>query len=337
MKQISLFSCVAVAAMLVSIASCKKEEIKTSVNLEPALQQESYSSLEWDESYHPYSGTKAGNSSIEMAVTIPNIYIGAVYEGATVNDMTFRPIKKVLDPIDIAYSFPRYFFDTIERPSYSSMIRSMNAAIDSPAFTGKQLQSFEYDFRQFTSYSELKLAFGANINIANIFKLDASANYEKIKAKSGLFARVVQKNFSVVMDYPYDGNIFANDDDYYAVASKDPVYVNSIVYGRMGIIAIESEASYESLKTAFKAALTVGKFGGELNLSTENKTILENATIRILISGGAGADVAQTFEGFDKFSEFIVNGGEFSAETPGVPIFFTANRVEDDSVFTSLF
>lgn len=337
MKHLNLFGCAAVAAMLVSVASCNKEEIQTPVNNEPVPQQESYSSLEWDESYHPYSDTKAGNSSMEMAVTISNIYVGAVYEGATINDLSFRPIKKKLDPIDVAYSFPRYFFDTIERPSYSSMLRSLNAAIESPAFSGKQLESFEYDFRQFNSYSELKLAFGANVNVANIFNIDASANHEKIKAKSGLFARVVQKNFSVVMDYPYDGNVFENDDDYYEVAQKDPVYVNSITYGRMGIIAIESEYSYEELKAAFKASLTVGKFGGELNLSAENKDILEKATIRTLISGGAGADVCQVFNGFDKFAEFIANGGEFTRDTPGVPIFFTANRVVDDSVYTSSF
>lgn len=337
MKHLNLFGCAAVAAMLVSVASCNKEEIQTPVNNEPVPQQESYSSLEWDESYHPYSDTKAGNSSMEMAVTISNIYVGAVYEGATINNLSFIPIKKKLDPIDVTYSFPRYYFDTIERPSHSSMVKSLQAAIDSPYFSGKQLESFEYDFRQFTSYNELKLAFGANVDVANIFKIDASANYEKIEAKSGLFARVVQKNFSVIMDYPYDGNVFENDDDYYGVAQKDPVYVNSITYGRMGIIAIESEASYESLKAAFKAALTVGKFGGELNLSAENKSILEQATIRTLVTSGASDDVCQVFNGFDKFAEFIVNGGEFTRETPGSPIFFTANRVEDDSVYRSSF
>lgn len=337
MKHLNLFGCAAVAAMLVSVASCNKEEIQTPVNNEPVPQQESYSSLEWDESYHPYSDTKAGNSSMEMAVTSANVYLSAVYEGASINDLSFKRISGALDPIEVTYTFPRYYFDTIDRPTKSSVGRSLQAAINSPYFSGKQLESFEYDFRQFTKYNELKLAFGANVNVANIFKLDASANYDKINAKSGLFARIVQKNFSVIMDYPYDGNVFADDDRYYEVASKDPVYVNSITYGRMGIIAIESEYSYEELKTAFKAALTVGKFGGELNLSAENKELLEKATIRILISGGAGADVCQTFTGFDKFSEFIVNGGEFTAETPGVPIFFTANRVVDDSVYTSSF
>lgn len=313
--------------MLLSIASCKKEDSKNPVDNDP---------VQPEEPVQPGGTTGHGsyrNSSSEMAVTIPDIYIGAVYEGASINDLTFKAIEKTLDPIEISYTFPRYYFDSIENPSYSSMVESMNAAISSPYFSGKQLESFYADnCRQFSNYSELKLAFGADVDIAKIFNLDESANSDKIKAKTGLCAGIVQKNFSIIMDYPYEGNVFANDDDLNAVASTNPVYVNSITYGHMAIVAIESESSFKSLEAAFRAAITADKVGGELNISPENKEILKNSTIRIYI-----CDDAKTFTGFDKFHDFIASLGKFTAENPGRPIFFTANRVEDNSGFWTSF
>lgn len=59
--------------------------------------------------------------------------------------------------------------------------------------------------------------------------------------------------------------------------------------------------------------------------------------MRLFVSGGIGQDVAQIVEGYDKFNEFIVNGGEFTKEVPGVPIFFTTNYAEDNSVFRTSF
>lgn len=326
--------------MLVSVASCNKEEIQTPVNNEPIPQQESYSSLEWDESYHPYSDTKAGNSSAEMVVTQDvnkSLHIGAVYTGASINDLSFKRINYRLDPIDISYTFPRFYIDHIERPSPSTYFTSFQNALNSPYFSGKQVQAFEYDFKQFTSYNELKLAFGANVDIKGIFNLSDSLNYDKVKQKTGLFARVLQQNFSVIMDYPYEGNVFANDDDYYKVASKDPVYVNSITYGRMAIIAIESEYSYEALKNAFKASLSLKVVNADLNESNESKEIMDKAEIKLYVWGGAGLETMKLHEGASALSDWIMSGGEFTRENPGVPILFTANRVEDDSTFRTTF
>ena len=60
-------------------------------------------------------------------------------------------------------------------------------------------------------------------------------------------------------------------------------------------------------------------------------------SIKIFISGGKGQDVAKIVEGYNEFKNFIVNGGEFTRDVPGVPIFFTANYAVDNSVFKTTF
>lgn len=298
------------------------------------------SSLKWDVSYHPseFETTRAEiNHSNEMAVISDNVFVGAVYTAKSVEDLVYSWIPNDVKPINVAYTFPRYFFDEIQRPSVSGMYRSLNKAIESPNFIGKQSLSFEYDYKEFSYYRELKLAFGANVNILGLFKLDASLSNQKIRSKSGLFARVVQKNFSVIMDYPIGGNIFKNESDLNAVLAKEPVYVNSIIFGRMAIIAIESNYEYNELKAAFQASLTAGKIGVELDISAEYKKILQDAQMKLLVSGGDNQQVAKILEGYNEFKNFIIEGGEFTKEVPGVPIFFTANYVQDNSVFNTSF
>lgn len=296
-------------------------------------------SLDWDVSYHPnLAETRANeNHSHEMAVVNNNVFVGAVYTAASVNDLTFLWVPNQVKPIDVAYTFPRYYFDQIQRPSVVGMYRSLSKAVQSSSFTGKQSLSFEYDYRQFSYYQELKLAFGANVNIAGLFKLDASVGSTKINSKSGLFARIVQKNFALIMDYPIGGNIFQNESDLSSLLPSEPLYVNSIIFGRMAIIAVESSYEYDELKVAFQAALTAGKIGAELNISAEHKKILEESQMKICVSGGAGQEVAKIVEGYHEFKNFIISGGEFTTDVPGVPIFLTANYVRDNSVFNTTF
>ena len=333
------------AILLLIFASCSKEDLEYS-DISESSSDKIYTpdpiiipskTLDWDESFHPYGIISKGqNQSSEIAITSVNLFIGGVYTAA-INDLTINPINKPVKSISVAYTFPGFFTDVIPTPGVVSMYTSLGKAVESPKFSGQQSLSFEYDFRQFSYYNEMKLAFGGNINIFNILKIDATYESGKIKQKTGLFARILQKNFSVIMDYPTDGNIFKNQSDLAATSHLSPVYINSVTFGRMGIISIESESNYEEVKKAFKLALTVKAVGGELQLDATSKELLEKAEIRILVYGGAGSEVAKLVMGFDKFQEFIVNGGEFSKEVPGVPIFFTCNYASDNSIFSTSF
>lgn len=334
------------AILLLIFSSCSKEDLKYS-DISESSSGNIYipdpiiipsKSLDWDESYHPNDMISKGqNQSSEMAITSVNLFIGGVYTAASINDLTISPINKPVKSISVAYTFPGFFTDIIPTPGVVSMYTSLGKAVESPKFSGQQSLSFEYDFRQFSYYNEMKLAFGGNVNIFNILKIDATYENGKIKQKTGLFARVLQKNFSVIMDYPTNGNIFKNESDLAATSHLSPVYINSVTFGRMAIISIESESNYEEVKKAFKLALTVKTVGGELQLDDTSRELLEKAEIRILVYGGAGSEVAKLVMGFDKFQEFIVNGGEFSKEVPGVPIFFTCNYASDNSIFSTTF
>ena len=79
------------------------------------------------------------------------------------------------------------------------------------------------------------------------------------------------KNFTIDMDLPADGNIFKNNSDLALTNGKNPVYISSVTYGRLGIISIESNASYNEVNFALKAALTAGIVNGSLNIDSNSK------------------------------------------------------------------
>ncbi len=325
-------------AIMFFISSCSKEEIDLGVRNSDngRAQTQVKSEWEWDESYHPNAGTRSVNESYEFVpVGIKNVYTGMILKGEELNKGKMVPITEKADPLGLVFTVPSFYIGWLQQPNYTSYMREFRNALQDEDFSGQQIEEFEYDLKQFSKYSEMKLAFGANVDICSILKISGSVESNNIKYKTGLFARVCQKNFDAVIDYPDDGNIFSNN----AKLSTYPnaAYINSITYGRMAIISIESDSSYSSVKSAFKVALNLKKVNGEVSMDVQAKKILQEADIKIWIRGGNGADVVKTIAGFDEFANFIVNGGTFSKDVPGQPIFCTANRADDNSAFAVQF
>lgn len=321
---------------LTLVFSCSNQEVSLQT-----ISTEENNPYKWDESFHVNSSTRASESPNEAYEFVPDgltsgVYPGLVLSGSSISAPPLRPtaLSTLKDSIDVCFDMPGYYCERIY-PRGTSYKNALNHALKSPDFSGEQLEQFEYDLKQFSRYDEMKLAFGANVNVAKILRLDASYDKTKIKHKTGLFARVYQRNFTATMDYPSDGNLFKNNNDLNSFS--DDVYINSIVYGRLAIISIESDSSYNDVKSAFKASLNIGKFGGEASLDVKSKKILDNSDVHVYILGGEGNTAAQTFSGISKFMDFITSGGVFSKNKPGVPIYITTNYLKDNSICVSHF
>ena len=325
-----------VSAFLISSCTTDEYDFEVSKSDDKTAQAQVKGEWEWDESYHPNAKTRSVNESYEFVpVGAKNLYTGMILKGDQLNNGKMVPITEKADQLGLVFTVPSFYIGWLQQPSYTSYMQEYRKALNEDDFSGQQIEEFEYDLKQFSKYSEMKLAFGANVDICSILKIEGSYESNKVKHKTGLFARVCQKNFDAVIDYPEDGNIFKDN----SKLSKYPnaAYVNSITYGRMAIISIESDSSYSAVKSAFKVALTLKKVNGEVSMDVQAKKLLQEADIRIWVRGGNGADVVKTIAGFDEFANFIVNGGTFTKEVPGQPIFCTANRADDNSAFALQF
>ncbi|UCA62257.1 thiol-activated cytolysin family protein (plasmid) [Chryseobacterium rhizoplanae] len=319
--------------------------VKANKGINPVVSLPS-KSLSYDESF--ISGKlvqSAQRSSVvsltsdQMVVTAPSkTFIGGVYNSTTLDNLTYQPINYPVKPITVSYSFPSdYVVDEIDHPSMSSMRASIFKALNNANFSGLQTLSFDYNIKQFSYYSELKIAFGANVNIGGLLSIDISGSHNKVKRQTGIFTKFTQKNFTIDMDLPSNGNIFKNESDLNLAASNNPVYINSITYGRLGILSLESDYTYNETSFALKAALNAKVVNGTLSIDINSKKILEESDLSVYILGGKGSDAVQVVKGYEGFIQFIVNGGEFTKQDPGVPIQFSASHAGDNSVYYTTF
>lgn len=215
-----------------------------------------------------------------------------------------------------------------------------NAVLDALGdrdFSGRQSQVFTYKMKEISYYREAKLAFGANVNVAQIFSMDASVASGAIQQTSAIVVDFSQIYFNVAMDIPYDGNIFKDEPTRQSFLSQNPVYVNTVNYGRKGVILVESAEDHSKLSAAVRAGFNAGIVNGEIVVDSETERILKSAQITICIIGGDGAGAVNTVKGFHEFQEFIVNGGVYSTEVYGVPISFGGAYASNNGMFQTEF
>ena len=133
------------------------------------------------------------------------------------------------------------------------------------------------------------------------------------------------------MDIPLDGNLLLDNDAINLMEGFSPVYISSITYGRMGVITMESNYGYNEVRLAVKAAFDAKIVNGNISISNEYKKIIDESNIKIYMVGGDGSGIAESVEGFAAFKKYIIDGGYYSPEVPGVPIAFTASYLMDNS------
>jgi thiol-activated cytolysin len=275
------------------------------------------------------------------AVTRTTSFIGAIYYGNSINDMTLRPIPNTAisrRPISVYADFPTDFIqDSIAVPSPAAQARFVRNALKEG--TGEQISSFTYDMQRFYSFDELKLSFGANLNIGGIFTFDLLDSTTSVNKRTRIRAMFVQKNFTINMEPPADGLIINGPVDPALFGGYAPLIVSNVNYGRMGVMTIESDSSYEAVNFAVRATLNLGSTigGGSIHLTEDQKRLLDRAKIKAYVIGADGTDAVKTVNGFDGFRDLILNGGKFSPAKPGVPISINLRYVSDFSPYNSKF
>ncbi len=267
------------------------------------------------------------------------IYLGNILSAESINKGVYDQVGYSDDKkqeIRVSFTIPGVMSSVIGL-SKGAFEDAVKLAIGNKNFSGQQSQVFTYKMKEFSYYSELKLAFGANVNVIGLLGVSASVESERIKKNSALFVDFSQTYFSAYMDTPNDGNIFKDESTRQKYLPENPVYINTVNYGRKGIIAVESNESYESLSVAVRAAFNAGIVDGKLAIDANTEEILKTAQINICILGGDGQQQVKTVMGFNEFQNFIIKGGVYNPSVYGVPISFGGAYASNNGMFTTQF
>jgi len=265
--------------------------------------------------------------SVVLPELQPHIWIGNIMTKSSIVDCNYSPlVYPRTTPITVSMTLPGTNSKIIDNPSYSKYL----AYIQEQTGKGTFVQSNEFSFttEQFTSYNELKVAFGSNVNTGGLFwgsSSSTSGTDHTISKATGLYVKFYQTSFKVVMDYP-NGQIASIPTNQLG----DAVYINSITYGRLGILTIETNTAVHTAQTIINSTFNKLFASGSSSLTTEERAFLNGCDFKVYLIGGNSSTAVETFSGYDGFVRHIKKG-TFSRNEPGAPLFCTFNHVKDNS------
>ncbi|HET8737615.1 MAG TPA: thiol-activated cytolysin family protein, partial [Pricia sp.] len=194
------------------------------------------------------------------------------------------------------------------------------------------------NYNNFTTYSleqaSLKMGLSASYMGASVASsLSANISNEK-RTVTAYFTQQMFTASMVLPQYPED--VFSEDfteellqrEQESGRMSPDnpPVYVSSIVYGRILMFSFTSTSTEVKIKATLNAMYNAGEFGGELD--SELQTVLDEAEINVVTVGG-DADQAIDLIRENNLAAFFTTDAPL---TTAKPISYTVRNLKDNAV-----
>ncbi|MCI6212197.1 thiol-activated cytolysin family protein [Bacteroides heparinolyticus] len=260
--------------------------------------------------------------STESALLYGKNYIfpGAILEGNSISDQKYIPVfvnnrNPITVSMTLSHNTPKQTSRTISTPSYSKLNDYVKEMVVDGNFS--QNEKFMFQYRQFSFYDEIKSAFGTNINTKKLFssKKESSTEYKhKISKSIGMYVKFFQSSFTVNMDIaPLSNSTITGNSGY------EPVYVNSVTYGRMGVLVFETDETYNFAEQCIKKEFERIFLKKSSTLTTEERMFFEQTDFKVLILGADSDYAVQSFKGYSYFLNLIYNS-QFTQYSYGVPI-----------------
>ncbi len=228
---------------------------------------------------------------------------------------------------------------TMESPSLSEF-RDLRAAMLQEGTNGNTAAQISYEIHKVFSKSQFALQIGADVNWSGIIDVDAMYDFEEGEFANKYLIDFTQTYYTADLDTParpsdlFGEFVDVQDAQLYMGVGDPPMYMQSVSYGRRVLFAIESNDTLEIMVAAIDAAFGDGIAGVEVD--AESQDVINAAKITATVIGGNAEDAVQTILGPEQMIQYILEGGNYSAESPGVPIAYKAAYLDNSPARLSL-
>lgn len=311
-----------------SKVSAVEIEINTTRDVWNMLDNPSGSGMLKSTSSDPFTEIREVESteSIVLPELIPHIWVGNIMKKSSIADCIYQPLIYPRSTINVGLTLPGTTPKAITNPTSLNYLSYIQDQTAKGSFT--QSNEFNFTIEQFTSYNELKVAFGSNVNTSMLFWGSSSTTEKeehRIDKATGLYIKFYQTSFKAFMDYP-QGSIAQIPSN----MTDEAVYINSITYGRLGILTLETNSTAQYSKEVMNRTFQKLFVSGSSSLTSEEQSFLNGCDFKVYLIGGNGSTAVQSFTGYAGFIQHIKKG-TFSKNEPGTPLFCTFNHVKDNS------
>lgn len=275
-------------------------------------------------------------STSNILISEPNfIYVGAAFPESEFGKNFSKEIISPRNPIELSTSFPDSYIGEITKETgglgYKRFLKEVMRSTEYKNFIEKGgRESLDFQCSEFFSYSDIEKAFSANAGLAKVFSARVQSSSKKTNIKSRLIGQLISRNFTVAMELPANG-LFKDKEKNTSI--ENPVFVRSISYGKIALLAIESEYSFEEVKKSVEAGIKWKILSAGASYSSKDIEILQKSTITLyVISDDTNGETDQFFTSLEDIKNaFKLSYSEYNF---GLPILCKGYYTKDHSLFT---
>ena len=279
-------------------------------------------------SYRKFTQTSRYDQFVALQPNSATLWPGNVVSGRGASMGMLTPLGLKLAPVTLSISLEGIrgkAGGTIDDPNLFTF-RQLRNEILAAGVRGNTPAAIDLQINEVHSFSDVGVKIGAGVTWPGGGKVAGSFDFSSSNKKTKVLVDFVQAYYTIDVNAPLRPSDFflknVRAEDVNKVVSRDnpPVYIQSITYGRRVIFAVESEESSSAIEAAIKAAYNAKAVEGEIDTSVSVKKTLDESSIQAFILGGSGEDAVGAVAGFQGVIDYIRNGGNYSKDSPGMPI-----------------
>lgn len=278
--------------------------------------------------YRKFQQTSRYDQFVALQPNSATLWPGNVVSGRAASFGMLTPLGLKLAPVTLSISLEGIrgkAGGTIAEPNLFTF-RQLRNEILAAGVRGDTAAAIDLQISEVHSLSQVGVKLGAGLNWPGGGKVAGSFDFSSKERKTKILVDFVQAYYTIDVNAPLrPADFFVKSvraEDVSKVVSRDnpPLYIQSITYGRRVIFAVESNKSSLEIEAAIKAAYNAKATDGSVEVEAGVKRTLDESSIRAFILGGSGEDAVGAVAGFEGVVEYIRNGGNYSKDSPGMPI-----------------
>jgi len=256
------------------------------------------------------------------------LYPGAIVQGKDILNGTLSTIGNVeRTPINITMSNGNSVI--VNNPSKSSVSDGMKQLLNT---TNKTAAIVDYTLTESYDDKQSFLEMGLDISWLPA-NMSAKFNQKKSVTQRSLLLYFKQIYYTISAEtYTTPAEYFANQSDVEKLKNtiyngNPPCYISSVDYGRIIIVKMTSEESYETMKSSLSAGYKI--VNGKVQY--DKSKFKSNTTFDAIVVGGSatGATNAVVQGNIESIHELITSEAEYSSDNPGFPISYSVKYLKD--------
>jgi Thiol-activated cytolysin len=223
------------------------------------------------------------------------------------------------------------YSETVENPTGSAIFDAMNRIVGQHYGTLPGQASLDISrvynmnhvmFKMNAGYSAVSSEVGGALGI------DWNQERQRVMVK---FA---QQYYSMAYDIPQDAEavftdrVIAADLEPFTSGANPVCYVDSVTYGRVFYFVYESEDSQLDLESSLNIAFN-GLGSSNVAAEAAYTDVVQRSTVKVFAMGGNIQDALTVATDFGALNTYLLDGAEFSADSPGVPISYTIRYLKN--------